>query len=130
MAFKVESVEVVVGGAATPSWRLYRRVRPDECTWTIEGGKKVVVTLAKVDERCTPSRRSSERHSGWEEVRREAARTSRALAPGWRLPSLCFVSTENTTVVSGPIRRAAALGRARQSPSRKRADSEVETGSQ
>ena len=51
VAFKAESVEVVVGGAATAkAERLYRRVRPDECTWTIEGGKKVVVTLAKVDE--------------------------------------------------------------------------------
>jgi HSP20 family molecular chaperone IbpA len=51
VAFKSESVEVVVGGAATAkAERLYRRVRPDECTWTIEGGKKVVVTLAKVDE--------------------------------------------------------------------------------
>ena len=29
---------------------LYRKVRPDECTWTIEGGSKVIATLAKVDE--------------------------------------------------------------------------------
>ena len=42
MTVKVGLVETV----SLPA--LYRKVRPDECTWTIEGGSKVIATLAKV----------------------------------------------------------------------------------
>ena len=45
------SVTVRVGGeTACAVARLFRAARPDESTWTIDGGAKVVVTLAKVDE--------------------------------------------------------------------------------
>ena len=45
------SVTVRVGGETVCAVaRLFRAARPDESTWTIDGGAKVVVTLAKVDE--------------------------------------------------------------------------------
>ena len=53
--FRPDHVKVVVngetkfevGGDKPPG--LFRKVRPDDCTWTIESGK-VVVTLQKTDE--------------------------------------------------------------------------------
>ena len=96
VAFKSESVEVVVGGTATTkAERLYRRVRPDECTWTIEGGRRWWSRSPRWTSRCgTPWRRSSERYSRRGEERREASRTRpRALASVRHLPSLCFVRT-------------------------------------
>lgn len=51
VAFKPNAVTVKVGLAEAVSLpALYRSVRPDECTWTIEGGNKVIATLAKMDE--------------------------------------------------------------------------------
>lgn len=50
IVFKPMGMAVKVGGADTLSLdALYRKVRPDECTWTMEGAK-IVVSLAKVDE--------------------------------------------------------------------------------
>mmetsp|Transcript_20123 Transcript_20123/g.50151 ORF Transcript_20123/g.50151 Transcript_20123/m.50151 type:complete len:378 (-) Transcript_20123:37-1170(-) len=56
IAFTSTAMRVTVGLAETLALpALFRRVRPDECTWTIEGGTNadpttVVATLAKVDE--------------------------------------------------------------------------------
>ena len=51
MTIKPSALSVTVGLMETVSVpSLFRKVRPDESTWTIEGGTKVIVTLAKVDE--------------------------------------------------------------------------------
>ena len=47
--FRRQTVKVALAGVTTHELTLYSKVDVDNCTWTLDGGKSLVVTLEKAE---------------------------------------------------------------------------------